>query len=137
MRQTTLVVLAALALAASPALAQQPAAGTVAPADDRADIVSPLPSPAVDENAPPATFLRAARSALYTGDTGLAQEAMERAESRLLSRAVRPSLASQPSRQPLVTQIAAARDALSSGNRLQAIELLDAALKNPEADTSN
>ena len=138
MRQTTLMLLVATAaLVASPALAQQVPAASVAPADDRADIVQPLPSPMIDDNAPPATFLRAARSALFTGDTGLAQEAMERAESRLLSRAVRPSLASQPSQQPLVAQIEAARNALSSGDRLQAIKLLDAAQKNPEAETSN
>jgi hypothetical protein len=101
---------------------------------DTASVIAPrLPEPPLDENAPPAAFLAAARDALSAGRTGEGQEALERAESRALGRAVRPSLANQPSHQPLVRQITLARDALASGDIPHAIRLIDAALRNPEA----
>jgi len=117
-----IVVAAALLLGAGAAGAQTPQA----PAPR-------LPIPAVNENAPPATFIEAARQALAAGRTGEAQEAIERAESRTLDRAVKPSLASQPSQQPLVQQLRDARTALAAGDKLRATEILAAALKNPEA----
>jgi hypothetical protein len=92
-----------------------------------------LPTPPVAENAPPTAFIQAALNALAAGRTGEAQEAIERAESRVLTRSVRPSRADQPSHQPLIQQLAAARDALAGGDRLDAVSKLQAALKNPEA----
>ncbi len=103
-------------------------------ANDSHSLIAPrLPTPAVSESAPPAMFLRAARDALAAGRTGEAQEALERAETRALSRPVRPSLARQPSGSPLVQQIAQARTALSGGDRQGAIRLIDSALGNPDA----
>jgi hypothetical protein len=101
---------------------------------DTASVIAPrLPDPPLDENAPPSAFLAAARNALSAGRTGEGQEALERAESRALGRAVRPSLANQPSRQPLVREITLARDALASGDIPRTIQLIDAALRNPDA----
>lgn len=121
------MTVAALAtLLAAPALAQ----GT--PQTPPA-VASPLPTPAIDENAPPQAFIEAALHALATGRVAEAQEAIERAETRLLARAVKPSLADQPSQQPLVQQLSQARQALAAGDKLGAVGLLEAAAKNPEA----
>lgn len=87
-----------------------------------------LPVPQVDENAPASVFLDAARRALAAGRGGEAQEALERAESRALDRSVRPSRAGQPSQQPVVADIAAAREALAAGDRMRVLELIDAAI---------
>jgi len=101
---------------------------------DTASVIAPrLPEPPLDDNAPPVAFLAAARQALAAGRTGEGQEALERAESRALDRAVRPSLAGQASRQPLVQQITRARDALAAGDPARAIQLIDMAMNNPEA----
>ena len=87
-----------------------------------------LPEPEVDENAPVPVLLDAARRALAAGRGGEAQEALERAESRALTRSVRPSRAGQPSGQPVVADISAAREALAGGDRMRVLELIDAAL---------
>jgi hypothetical protein len=87
-----------------------------------------LPVPDIDENAPPAAFLDAARHAIAAGRNGEAMEALERAESRALIRSVRPSLVDRPSRQPLVDRIAEARAALAGGDRMRTLELIDQAL---------
>ncbi len=93
-----------------------------------------LPTPDVDENAPVSVFLDAARRALAAGRAGEAQEALERAESRALSRSVRPSRAGQPSRQPVVERIAAARQALGTGDRMRVLQLIDEALAAEAAE---
>jgi hypothetical protein len=105
----------------------------ITPGDTTSVIAPRLPDPPINENAPPSAFLAAARRALAAGRTGEGQEALERAESRALGRAVRPSTANQPSRQPLVRQITLARDALAAGDVAGAIQRIDAALNNPEA----
>jgi len=114
--------------AAAQTLASPPPADTAAPYGAR------LPAPDVDENAPPAVFLNAARVAIAAGREGEALEALERAESRALVRSVRPSLAERPSRQPQVERIAAARAALAAGERMGALQLIDAALAAEAAE---
>lgn len=105
-------------------------ASNISATDTHSSIAPNLPAPPVGDDASPRTYLTAARQALVAGRTGEAQEALERAESRALDRDVRPSLANQPSQQPLVTQIANARAALSTGNTAQTIQLIDAALQS-------
>src|SRR5271168_233025 len=92
-----------------------------------------LPAPAVDPNAPPAAYVKAAQGAIAAGRLGEAQEAIERAESRALDRSVRPSRAGEPSRQLLVQQLSQARQALAAGNKAGAMNLLAQALANPNA----
>ena len=92
-----------------------------------------LPVPMIDEDAPPAEFLKAAAAAIAAGRTGEAQEAMERAESRALDRSVRPSKAGMPSRQKLVEQISAARQALAAGDKMGALKQVQAAAAEPDA----
>ena len=143
---------ATLLFASAPAVAQQPAvrpgndvgtgqslplsnnASNIVPGDTSSPIAPRLPSPAVGENAPPAAYLHAARSALLLGRTGEAQEALERAESRLLDRATLPSRANQPARSPLLLLLGEARGAVARGDRLTAIHLVERALREPELE---
>ena len=139
------IAAALLALAAAQAAAQTPAASpggnepvstvptNTAPGNTHTLWSPRLPAPAVDENAPPAAFVKAAQAAIAAGRLGEAQEAIERAESRALDRSVRPSKANDPSRQPLVQQLGQARQLLGSGDRMGAMHMLDQALANPEA----
>ena len=105
----------------------------ITPGDTRSVIAPRLPTPPLDENAPPFAFLASARQALAAGRTGEGQEALERAESRALDRSVRPSQAGQASRQSLVHEIAQAREALAAGDGSRTIELIAIAMENPEA----
>lgn len=124
-----LMVAALAAALAVPALAQTPAAAPPAPPP-----LTPLPAPALDDNAPPRAFIEAAMHAIAAGNTGEAQEAIERAESRLLTRSVKPSQARTPDQKPLIQQLADARHALASGDRMGAITILQNAEKSPEAN---
>ena len=133
-----------LAMTAAPALAQAPP-GTggqqptstvptnTGPENTRTVWSPQLPAPAVSDEAPPAAFVQAAQAAIAAGRLGEAQEAIERAESRALDRTVRPSRANVPSHQPLVQQLAQARQLLGAGDRMGALRMLDRALANPEA----
>jgi len=94
-----------------------------------------LPDAGVSEDAKPSAFVETARAAITAGRTGEAMEAIERAESRILSRSVRPSLANDPSTQVLVKQLADARAALGAGDRAAALAGLAAALQNPWIDS--
>lgn len=113
------------------------AASNIIPGGSHTNWAPSLPTPAVDDNAPPSAFLRAAEGAIAANHTGEAQEALERAESRALDRTVRPSKASQPSGQPLVHQIALARQALGNGDRMKALSLIKQALANPDASAAD
>lgn len=107
-------------------------AGNILPSDTTHPYAARLPTPGIGENASPRDFVEAARNALAAGRTGEAQEAMERAETRLLIRSVRPSQANTPSQEPVIRQLAEARDALGRGDRAGAMAKLAAALDNPE-----
>ena len=86
-------------------------ASNIAASDTRSEIAPRLPDPATASNTPEA-YLAAAQSALASGKTGAAQEALERAETRLLSRSTDPSAAASPADMPMVQQIAGARSAI-------------------------
>jgi hypothetical protein len=119
-------------LGSVPAAATAPAQAGAAAQPDGVPLTG-LPAPAVDDDAPPVAFLDAARRAIAANRTGEAQEALERAESRVLSRPVKPSKAGEPSTQKLVKEIAQARQALGEGDRLRAVQLIETAMALPEA----
>lgn len=87
-----------------------------------------LPAPAVGENAGPRQFLLIAGGDMMSGRGGAAQEALERAESRLLDRSVPIGTQDEPIRGRAVTTIAEARRALGGGNTPRAVQLVDQAL---------
>lgn len=108
----------------------------LAPSASAADQVplAPLPVPAVAEEAAPSAFVTAARTAIAAGRLGEAMEAIERAESRVLIRSVRPSRAGVPSDQALVRLLAEARGALGQGDRAGALAMLAEVLASPALD---
>jgi hypothetical protein len=128
--------LAALAMtAAAPASAQPidllgPVTVTAPPdntarSDARSATAPSLPGPPLLSGEPPIAFLEAARQALQTGRIGQAQEALERAETRLLSVAVAPVQASSPDIEHAVLAIGTARSALAPHDRQGAIRAID------------
>ncbi len=109
------------------------AASNITPGDTQ-DLIAPrLPEPPVSDSAPPRDFLMAARRALAENQTGVAQEALERAESRALTRSVAPPAAGMPSGQPLVQIISNALRALAAHDVGTTVALIDQAAANPEA----
>lgn len=97
---------------------------------DTKSVIAPrLPTPNAGDDASPRRFLESADRAITLGRTGEAQEALERAESRLLDRSVPPSRAGEPSEQPLVSMVGDARRALVSGDRAGAQRLIAEALR--------
>jgi WXXGXW repeat (2 copies) len=111
------------------------AASNIRPSDTRTVIAPALPAPPVPSADPPSAFLIAARRAVVIGRTGEAQEALERAETRLLGRGVPPTLDAPPTparreraQQQAVLAIGAARRALAAHDRAAAIDAIDDAL---------
>ncbi len=94
---------------------------------------SPLPAPTINDDSSPLAFLLAAKSAVEAGRWGEAQEALERAESRVLTRSERPSRASAPSAQQIVGTLQRARRAVEARDRATASDAIGAAL----ADTNS
>ncbi len=104
-------------------------ASNIAASNTRSDIAPRLPDPATASNTPEA-YLAAAQSALASGKTGAAQEALERAETRLLSRSTDPSAAASPADMPMVQQIGQARQALATRDIAGARSAIRAAMGN-------
>lgn len=96
-------------------------------ADTRSIIAPRLPNPDASGNTPEA-FLMAAQRALAAGQTGRAQEALERAETRLLTRSTDPSMANTPDNAPMVMQISQARQALARRDTAGARQAIDMAM---------
>lgn len=105
-------------------------ASNIGPSDTTSTIAPNLPSPPVGPNANAADYLAAARNALSAGQTGEAQQALEMAQTRLLSRSVPLFQTNSPSANPVVQQISQALQALSVGDTTRCMQLIDAAIPN-------
>jgi hypothetical protein len=92
------------------------------------DIAATLPAPALGDNAAPLDYVKAARAALVAGQTGLAQQSLEMAETRALDRSVAADAGGAPSQNALVAHIHDALLALGGGNKAQTIKMIDIAL---------
>ncbi|HTR18220.1 MAG TPA: hypothetical protein VMI52_14475 [Acetobacteraceae bacterium] len=90
-----------------------------------------LPTPAGDGDVQ--SLLVSARQALLAGRTGEAQEALERAETRILDRSVPIGDQNIPAGGSLVEAVTAARQALGAGDTQRAVKIIDGAL--PQAAT--
>jgi hypothetical protein len=124
------VVLLAIGVPGSASLAQ-PAdrpASNITPYDTRSVIAPALPLPPLPSADPPSAFLSVARGAVQAGRTGEAQEALERAETRLLDRTLSATAVAAPDSQQAVLAIGAARRALAARDRRAAIAAIDGAL---------
>ncbi len=125
MRNLFLASAALLGLVAAPAFAQTAPAPS---ASDRPAIAPKLPAPPLEENASPRAFLESAQQALAQHRIGEAQEALERAETRMLDRSVVPSRADIPDTSAGVEQIRQARDALARRDLRGAQQIIASAL---------
>lgn len=95
------------------------------------NMVAPrLPAPTTASESPE-SLLRYARQALTRRQTGAAQQALEMAETRVLSRTVDPTRADQPNPTQMVQHIAAARRALGTRDFATAEQEIEAALAAP------
>lgn len=103
------------------------AASNITGADTRSLIAPRLPDPDATGNTPQ-DYLAAARRALQRNQTGAAQEALERAETRILTRSTDPSMANTPDDSRIARAVAEARRALSNRNAAAAQAAIDAVL---------
>ncbi len=102
-------------------------ASNITAADTRSEMAPRLPDPNAGSNSPQA-YLAAAQRALASNRTGAAQEGLERAETRLLSRSTDPSMANMPDSSASVQAIGAARRALASRDTAAARSAISAAM---------
>ena len=96
--------------------------------DTPSQIAPSLPTPSVGEGASTATYLRAAQGAIAAGRTGEAQEALERAQTRRLTRSVDMRRTEVPSEDAVAGDIAQARGALAAGDKAAALARIADAL---------
>ena len=87
-------------------------ASNLGPADVHSDIAPHLPQPMQGENGGPNAYLHTAQDALARGQTGLAQQSLEMAETRLLDRSTLADRAGVPDQSPKVQAVHAALEAL-------------------------
>ena len=113
----------------------QSASNTTA-ANTRSEIAPRLPDPGASASTPEG-YIAAAQRALASGRTGAAQEALERAETRLLTRSTDPSMAASPADMPMVQQISEARRALASRDVAGARTALGMAMSEGGQDAAN
>lgn len=100
----------------------------ITPRDTRSRIAPRLPMPSVGMNASAPEYLRAAQTALGKGQTGLAQQALEMAETRILNRSVAADEAGRPIQDPRVQAISDALHALGDGSLSRSLQTVGAAL---------
>lgn len=115
-----------------------PGVGDSQPASDRASnidsttshsrIAPRLPSPTAGDSASPNQYLTEAQQALKSHKTGQAQEALERAQTRLLDRSVEQGATGTPDSDPRVTAVSQARQALAKGDTAGANRLIQQAM---------
>lgn len=149
MRSTVFATVAAVGLAfGGTAMAQMPGhspgvglsepasgqASNITPSDTHSAIAPRLPGSAasgVDETA--MGQLRRAQQALSAHRTGAAQEALERAETRLLDRSTPAGMTDTPAQNPVVLTISQAREALGRNDLAGAQSLIAKALAERSA----
>lgn len=84
-----------------------------------------------------ASYLQIAQSATQHHNKARADEALSRAETRLLTRSVPQSSASSPDQSPAITAITQARQALSAGDFTQASSDINTAIQHEHAWSQN
>ncbi len=129
-----LMLAAAGVIAASrPALAQ-----ARYPDSSPRSVVAPrLPVPPVSPDAGPQPFLTTARDAVLAGRTGAAEEALERAETRLLNRSATQAAATSPDLDRAVLDVGAARHSLVVRDRPATLRAIDDALEALQAEPAS
>jgi hypothetical protein len=91
-------------------------ASNIDQADSHSVIAPQLPAPPAGDEANAQALLQAASQALAANETGMAQESLERAETRLLTRSTPADQAGAPDSSGAVQLIASARMAIAHGD---------------------
>ena len=126
---------AVTAIAADPVSTQ---ASNIDQATTHSVIAPQLPAPPVGDDANASALLQAASQALSSNQTGMAQESLERAEARLLTRTVAPDQADAPDNSGTVNLISSARMAIAHGDKSGANSDIQQALAAlPQAHAMN
>jgi hypothetical protein len=94
-----------------------PNASNITSSDTASPIAPTAPQPAVGPDASVTQLLRAASQSIASGQTGTADNALEDAETNILTRSVVQGTQGTPSSDPVVSQIEQARQALGSNDR--------------------
>ncbi len=102
-----------------------PYASNITPGDTKSTIAPTSPEPSVGPDANVAQLLMAAKESLGKGQTGTADEALEQAETHILTRPVLATQAEIASQDPTVAAIGQARQALGAGNNSGTVQIID------------
>lgn len=131
--RTLLLASAALLALGGTGLAQNAAgnprsnsASNITAADTHSQLAPALPSPGVDLT--PEQLLTRAEQAVRSGQTGLAQQALEEAETRLLTRATAPSNANTPDNGPRIDAITKALHSLAARDKAGTLSAIQMAM---------
>lgn len=138
MRYLLLPLVALVPLATMPALAQPVShdASNIAGMAIHSTVAPPLPSVGLGPNATAADFLEAAAKALTNNQTGVAQQALENAETLLLTRSVPYGTGGTPDQNRAVGNISAARRALGANDLTQALDLVQKTIPMTQQPTA-
>ena len=99
-------------------------ASNINQSNTRSRIAPALPSTDLGPNASASDYLRAAQNALASGQTGRAQEALENAETRLLTRSTPMGMSGQPDQNPAVNNINSALQSLGAHDAQGAMRIV-------------
>ncbi len=113
----------------SPNNPRSTSASNITASDTRSHIAPALPTPGYDLTYE--QLLQAAQRAVSAGRTGLAQQSLEQAETRLLTRAVPQGQGNTPDNGAQVDAIRNARIALSKGDRAGVLQNIQTAMAGP------
>uniref|UniRef100_UPI0022EAB0A6 hypothetical protein n=1 Tax=Falsiroseomonas oryzae TaxID=2766473 RepID=UPI0022EAB0A6 len=131
-RLSACLVMAALLLAPA-AFAQQGTGARIAPGRGEASRQVPAPSTLADSIEDPGTLIRLAESALAARRLAEAQDMLERAEARLLTRSELATEADRPAVGGAIGELAAARDAIARRDAAGAATLVASARRRLES----
>jgi len=118
-------------------LPRSPTASNIVAGDTRSTIAPTPPEPPVGSDANVQQLLTAANQAIVTGQTGMANEALERAESNILTRSVLATQVNYASQDPVVSQIEQARFAIGNHDKAGAQQMINQILASNAPELSD
>jgi hypothetical protein len=105
-------------------LPRSPYVSNITSGDTKSTIAPTPPEPSVGPDASVQQLLMASNQAIGAGQTGTADEALEQAETQILTRTVPQTQTDYASADPVVAQIEQARAALGSNDNAQASQVI-------------
>ena len=118
-------------------LPKSPYVSNITPRDMKSTIAPTAPEPNVGPNANVQQLLMAGGQAIKIGQTGTANEALEQAETRILTRSAPQSQMDYTSHDLVVSKIDQARTALGAHNDTGAVQIIDQILASHAPELSD